>query len=186
MFAEYLKLGTGHILDPNGIDHVLFLIALVIAYNYKEWKGVIVLATAFTIGHSVTLVLAALDVVAVSSKLIEIFIAVSIAITALFNILKPDSDNKARLRYPTAFIFGLIHGLGFSNFFKTILGKDNIVQPLLAFNIGVELAQVIIVLLVLLVSYLLTSVLKMKKRHLVIGTSIIIFLYSIKLVLERI
>lgn len=186
MFGEYLKLGTTHILDPNGIDHVLFLIALVICYTWKEWKGVIILATAFTIGHSVTLALAALGTVSFSSQLIEIFIAASIALTALFNILQPDSDTKTKFRYPAAFIFGLIHGLGFSNFFRTILGKDSIVQPLLAFNIGVEIAQIVVVLFVLLVSYILTDLAKIKKRYLIIGTSIIILLYSIKLVLERI
>lgn len=186
MFGEYLKLGTGHILDPNGIDHVLFLVALVISYSWKEWKGVIVLATAFTIGHSATLALAAMDTIKVSSRLVEIFIAASIGLTALFNIVKSDTDNKAQFRYPAAFIFGLIHGLGFSNFFRTILGKDSILQPLFAFNLGVEIAQVIIVLVVLLISYLLTDLAKIKKRHLVLGTSIIILIYSIKLVLERI
>jgi len=109
MFGEYLKLGTGHILDPNGIDHVLFLVALVITYSWKEWKGVVVLATAFTIGHSVTLALAALEIVTVSSSLVEILIAASIGVTALVNILQPDSGSKARLRYPAALVFGLQH-----------------------------------------------------------------------------
>lgn len=186
MFIEYLKLGTDHILDPNGIDHVLFLVALIISYNFKEWKGVLILATAFTIGHSVTLALASMDAFSVSSRLVEIFIAASIAVTALYNILKPDSGSKTSFRYPAAFIFGLIHGLGFSNFFRTILGKDELLLPLFAFNVGVEIAQIITVLLVLFISYLLTDLVKIKKRHLIIGTSILILVYSIKLILERI
>ncbi len=182
MFGEYLKLGIEHILDVNGLDHVLFLIVLVILYDRKSWKTVLILATAFTLGHSVTLALAGVDIISVNSRLIEIFIAVSIAATALYNIT---SANSKKTRYLAALIFGLIHGLGFSGFFKTILGGESIILPLLAFNIGVEIAQAICVLLVLLASYLLTEIIGLKKRHLVVGTSVIILLYSIKLIVER-
>lgn len=185
MFKEYLKLGIEHILDPNGIDHVLFLLVLVILFSLKNWKQVIVLATAFTIGHSLTLAFSALGWISTSSKLIEILIALSIAFTALLNMFKPDPKGDLKGRYLSAIIFGLIHGFGFAGFFKTILGNDSIVLPLLAFNIGVELAQVTIVILVLLASYLIVDILKLKKRHLVLGTSFLVFLYAIKLVLER-
>ncbi len=183
MFAEYLKLGIEHILDINGLDHVLFLIVLVILYDRKSWKTVLVLATAFTLGHSITLVLAGIDIIQANSRLIEIFIAVSIAATALYNIV---SSNSKKTRYLAALLFGLIHGLGFSGFFKTILGEESITLPLLAFNIGVEIAQAICVLFVLLVGYIITELIGIKKKHYVITVSSVIFLYSIKLILERI
>jgi len=186
MFIEYLKLGLEHILDPQGIDHVLFLVALVIIFTIKDWKVVILMSTAFTIGHSITLALAALKIVSFPSNIIEIFIATSIAVTALANIIKPDHIGSLRLRYLSTILFGLVHGLGFAGFFRTILGKDNITLPLVGFNIGVELAQIIVVILVLLLSYILTTFLKLKKKHLVIGTSLIILIYSLKLVVERI
>lgn len=186
IFAEYLKLGVEHILDVNGLDHVLFLIVLVILYEWRSWKSVLILATAFTLGHSLTLALASMKVVTVNSNLVEIFIAGSIAVTALANIISSEIKGRSITRYLAALLFGLIHGLGFSGFFRTILGSEDIFIPLLAFNLGVEIAQLICVILVLAVSYLLCDLLKIKKRYLTTGTSLIIFLYSIKLILERI
>lgn len=185
MFIEYLKLGIEHILDPKGIDHVLFLIVLVILYSLRDWKNVFILATAFTLGHSLTLALSALDIISVSSKFIEILIAASIAVTALHNLIRPTLDENSKTRYFTATAFGLIHGFGFAGFFRTILGKDAIALPLLSFNIGVEIAQLIVVIIVLALSFLICELLKLKKRYLVIGTSILIFLYALKLILER-
>lgn len=186
MFLEYIKLGIEHILDPNGLDHVLFLIALVILFSLKDWKDVIIMATAFTLGHSITLALSALNVINFPSNLIEILIAVSIALTALHNILKPNFSGALKLRYLTATFFGLIHGCGFAGFFRTILGKDDITIPLLGFNLGVEVAQLIVVVIVLLISYVIVNVIKIKKRHLIISTSCLILLYSLKLIVERI
>ena len=185
MFLEYLKLGIDHILDLNGIDHLLFLVALVIVYNLKQWKQVLILATAFTLGHSITLALSSFNLIKVNTTVVEIFIAVSIGWTAAYNIFPKESGRLEKLRYITALLFGLIHGLGFSNFFKTILGKESIIQPLLAFNIGVELAQVLIVLVTLLISYALIKFLKIKKRSLSVSTSFVILIWSLKLVLER-
>lgn len=185
MFLEYLKLGTEHILDPNGIDHVLFLVVLTILYDRHDWKKVLWLATAFTLGHSITLACAALNIISVDSKLVEIMIAASIAITALANLLSSSTAQRQFPRYAAALVFGLIHGLGFSGFFRTILGDDHVVQPLFAFNIGVEVAQIICVLLVMLLSFILTELLPIKKKHLVTGTSLIVFIYAIKLILER-
>jgi len=186
MFGEYLKLGLEHILDPNGADHVLFLIALVILFSLKDWKAVITMATAFTLGHSITLALSSLDIIRVPSNLIEILIAASIAVTALYNIIRPVVTEGIKLRYLSALFFGLVHGFGFAGFFRTILGKDNLTTPLLGFNIGVEIAQLIVVIFVLILSYILVEFASIKKRYLIIGTSVIIFIYSLKLILERI
>lgn len=193
----YLELGLTHILDPNGLDHVLFLIVLVITYALSEWKSVLILATAFTIGHSVTLALAAMNIITVDSQTVEIFIAASIAITALLNIVQykryasdhntsfTQSATHALSRYFLALLFGLIHGLGFSNFFKAILGKEYIFKPLLAFNVGVEIAQVIIVLVTLLFSFILSRYLLLSKKYLIIGVSSVVLILSISMIFER-
>lgn len=185
MFATYLELGIGHILDPNGIDHVLFLVVLVLAYQLSQWKQVIILATAFTLGHSLTLAMAAFNLVQLDSAFIELLIAISIAVTALYNLAKPVSASLSALRYSAALFFGLIHGLGFSNYFRIILGKDSIVGPLLSFNLGVEIAQVIIVTVVLLIMHLLTQILKLEKKYVVIAISAIVLVLSMKMVVER-
>ena len=185
MFSAYLELGIGHILDPKGLDHVLFLVVLVLAHSLAQWKQVLVLATAFTLGHSVTLALAAYDLVTLDSALVELLIAISIAATALYNLAKPVSSTLTPLRYTAALLFGLIHGLGFSNYFRIILGKDSIILPLLGFNLGVEIAQVIIVTIVLLVMHLLTKNFKLEKKYVIIAISAIVLVFSLKMVVER-
>jgi hypothetical protein len=184
MFESYLKLGVEHILDPNGLDHVLFIVVLTAPFLLKDWKKVILLATAFTLGHSLTLALAALDIIKLDSTLIEILIAVSICLTAVFNFLNT-SVSKMSGRYTLAAFFGLIHGMGFSNFFKSILGKDDIVLPLLAFNIGVEVAQVIIVIVVLALSQIWVKLLRLSHSFWVSILSSAVFIWSLKLIIER-
>ena len=185
MFTSYLKLGFEHILDPNGLDHVLFLLVLAIPYNFKDWKKVLILATAFTLGHSVTLALAALKLVSVNASLIEILIAVTIFLTAVFN-MKQSQEYGGKIKYLIAAGFGLIHGLGFSNFFKSILGTDEVTIPLLAFNIGVECAQVIVVLLVLLGTWILCDILKLKQKTLIYIVSLIVMILSAQMIFERV
>ena len=151
VWKAYLGLGFDHILDPNGYDHILFVTALTAVYTFRDWKKILWLVTAFTLGHSLTLALAALDIVAFNPDLIETLIPVTIILTALFQMYrvlsKTQENTSATVAYVLTTGFGLIHGLGFSNYFKAILGKESsIVQPLLAFNIGVELGQLIIVL----------------------------------------
>lgn len=155
VWKAYLGLGFDHILDPNGYDHILFVTALTAVYTFRDWKKILWLVTAFTLGHSLTLALAALDVVAFNPDLIETLIPVTIILTALFQMYrvlsKTEEYTSATVAYVLTTGFGLIHGLGFSNYFRAILGKESsIVQPLLAFNIGVELGQLIIVLVSLL------------------------------------
>jgi len=185
MFGTYLELGLTHILDPGGLDHLLFLVALVITYAFAEWRAVLILATAFTLGHSITLALSSMDLIKVNSDWIEILIAASIAYTAAYNLLRPDSSGHDRWRYFSALLFGLIHGMGFSNYFKAILGKDDLIFPLFAFNVGVELAQVLIVMAVLLITFLITKAIPAAKRTVVIGTSLLILVWSVKMILER-
>jgi len=185
VFQSFLELGFEHILDPNGLDHVLFIIVLTVPYLLKDWKKVILLATAFTLGHSLTLALASLNIVRIDSSLIEILIAVSIFITALNNLMQKPGTNMTRA-YMMASFFGLIHGLGFSNFFRSIMSKDEILLPLFAFNLGVELAQIVIVLMLLIVNYLLIEKLKLKHRIWIWGLSLLVMAWSCQMIFERI
>ncbi|WP_026950639.1 HupE/UreJ family protein [Algoriphagus mannitolivorans] len=157
-FQLYFKLGLQHILDINGFDHILFVLALCAVYVARDWKKILILVTAFTIGHSLTLALATFNIIQFRSDIIEFLIPVTIAITALVNLFKnrPSTGRGVQLNYVFAGFFGLIHGLGFSNYLKELLGKEaSIWQPLLAFNLGLEVGQIVIVAAFLLLTSLL-------------------------------
>ena len=167
-FELYFQLGKDHILDyKNGYDHILFVVALCAVYLMRDWKKVLILVTAFTIGHSITLALSTLRVISVNQELIEFLIPVTIFITATSNIFRSTelSDRTTYINYGYALFFGLIHGLGFSNYLKSILGKDSgIVSQLFAFNIGLELGQIIIVSIFLILSFILVDLFTVNRR----------------------
>lgn len=167
MFSTYLQLGFDHILDLNGYDHILFIVALCAVYTAGQWKNILILVTAFTIGHSLTLALSALDIVVFRAEVIEFLIPLTILLTALFNVYKKDyKSHQVNINYALALFFGLIHGLGFSNYFKALLGREeSIIAPLLAFNIGVELGQIVIVLITVLLGYFFATMLKTPQRE---------------------
>ena len=167
MFKTYLQLGFDHILDINAYDHILFVVVLCAVYNIKEWKKILILVTAFTIGHSITLALSALKIVVFPANIIEFLIPLTILATAIFNVTQDHiSDKKVKLNYFLALFFGWIHGLGFSNFFKALVGPDDsIIWPLFAFNVGVELGQMIIVLITMVLGYLIVSRMKAPQRE---------------------
>lgn len=145
-FLFWLKLGLTHILDWQGYDHMLFLLVLSAGFTFKDWKPVLVLITAFTIGHCSTLVLSTFNWIKISSSWIEFLIPVTIMITAIFQIL----GIKKQQTYGLVFFFGLIHGLGFSTLLKAMLGQEeSILLPLSGFNLGIELGQMMWVLLLL-------------------------------------
>jgi hypothetical protein len=170
-FQAYLQLGFEHITDSKGYDHILFIMALCTVYTLMDWKKVVILVTAFTIGHSITLALATLGLVQVNPDVIELLIPITILITAILNFSfkekKPaysQKNSSFTARYPLALIFGLIHGLGFSNYLRALLGKEaNIVAPLLGFNIGLELGQLIIVFVILSIAFVLIEILRIAK-----------------------
>lgn len=167
-FGLYFELGREHILDINGYDHILFVVALCAAYQLTEVKKVVILVTAFTIGHSVTLALATLNILDVNRELIEFLIPVTILITAVANIIKGPNqilNEKMPLNYLFASIFGLIHGMGFSNYLKSLLGRDSsIVTQLFAFNVGLEIGQILIVAIFLVLSFIVTNVIGSSRR----------------------
>lgn len=176
MFSTYFQLGLEHILDPQAYDHILFVVALTIIYPIKDWKRVLILITAFTIGHSITLALSIFKIVQLNPNFIEALIPITIMITAVGNIFSYGKGNKNHgFNYLVALVFGFVHGLGFSNYLASILGKEeSIIGPLFAFNIGVEAGQVIIVIITLMLSYILVDLLKLNRKYFVVGLSAII------------
>ncbi len=166
-FQLYFGLGKDHILDyANGYDHILFVVALCAVYVVRDWRRILILVTAFTIGHSITLALATLEIVPVNSELIEFLIPVTIFVTAVSNLFRQE-ENKSNLHlnYILASAFGLIHGMGFSNYLKEILGKsDHIVSPLLAFNLGLEFGQIIIVSLFMAIGFIFVDLAGTNRR----------------------
>jgi hypothetical protein len=190
-FSLYFGLGKEHILDYlNGYDHILFVLALCAVYSVHDWKKILILVTAFTIGHSITLALATLEIISVKGELIEFFIPLTIFITAFGNLFRSEkSINKSnvQLNYIFALFFGLIHGLGFSNFLRSLLGKDHsIVSQLLAFNLGLELGQIIVVALFLALSFILVDLAKVSRRDLKMVLSAAIAGIALVLLKDRI
>ena len=168
-FSLYFSLGRDHILDyANGYDHILFVLALCSVYVIRDWKKILILVTAFTIGHSITLALATLQIISVDTGLIELLIPITILITAVSNLFKKleaTSGKNIQINYGFALFFGLIHGMGFSNYLRAILGKDHsIFTQLLAFSLGLEYGQIIVVVLFLIFSYILVDWAKVARR----------------------
>lgn len=163
LFEMYLRLGFQHIIDFNGYDHIVFVLVLCAGYSLKQVNKVLILITAFTIGHSLTLALSTLNIVNISSDLIEFLIPATIMITAVSNVLPFKASNN-RFIYIVTLFFGLIHGLGFSNYLKELLGRESgIFTPLLAFNLGLELGQLLILAVYFLV--LIITINLFKVRH---------------------
>jgi hypothetical protein len=187
-FTTYLRLGFEHILDINGIDHVLFVIALCAAYDLKSWKRLIILVTAFTLGHSITLALSSFDVISVNQDLVELVIAITIAITALQNVLIAKPDKTAhRLKYAAALVFGLFHGMGFSTYFRSLLGgEEDVFFLLLSFNLGIELGQLVIVAAMLLFFVIAEKAIKIKPREWNLFFSGTAFGAALLMILDRI
>jgi len=185
----YFKLGLSHVLDIAAYDHVLFLIVLAVVFHFNQWKKAIWLITFFTIGHSLTLALAAYDLIKVPLDIVEFLIPVTIFITGVFNILRASNTvaRKEKITFFLALFFGLVHGLGFSNYFRILIGKeDDKILPLLEFALGIEAAQIIIVFSVLLLGMFLQNFFRVVKRDWVLVTSAIVIGVSIPMIINRI
>ncbi|WP_158827143.1 HupE/UreJ family protein [Mucilaginibacter lacusdianchii] len=186
-FPLYFELGWQHICDWQGYDHILFVTALCGVYLLADWRKVLILVTAFTIGHSLTLALSALNVLHINTSLIEFLIPVTIVITSFINITrKKRSPSTVKLTYALALFFGLIHGLGFSNYLKSLLGKSqNIVPQLFAFNIGLEFGQLLIVTVVLLLAFVMLNLMRIQRREWTLFLSSAIFGIALIMCIER-
>lgn len=186
-FWFYIKLGLDHVLDFGAYDHILFLAALAVPFTFKKWKQVIVLATIFTLTHCTSLALSAFDIFTVDAGLIEFFIPVTILLTALYNFTYVVKETKMPSMYPhvlaTAF-FGLVHGFGFSNYFKLLMAEEEEkVMPLIAFATGIEFSQIIIILCVLALAFLVLDVFKVKRKIFIALASILVMCITIPLLI---
>jgi hypothetical protein len=168
-FWIYFNLGLKHVLSIAAYDHVLFLLVLTVSYELKDWKRLLILVSTFTLGHTVALFLSVFKVITVKVAYVEFLIPITILIAAVYNILatvkKFKKDNLTFIAFVTIF-FGIIHGLGFSNYFNNIIaGKpSDKLAPLFEFALGIEAAQIIVVLSTVLLGYLLQNMLKFSKR----------------------
>lgn len=177
-FWLYFRLGLEHVLDWNAYDHILFLIVLVASYSFYSWKRVFWLVTIFTLGHTISLFLSTYEIVYVDSSWVEFLIPVTILVTAIFNMInakKKENKNNISILYLTTAFFGIVHGLGFSSYFKMIAaGTENKLLPLLEFALGIETAQIIVVLIVLIIGFFLQNVLSVKRRDWILVVSAIV------------
>ena len=187
-FWLYFQIGFHHIADIRGIDHILFIVALCIRYQFSDWRKLLVLVTAFTIGHSITLALSVFDIIEYSMRWIEFLIPVTIVITAFSNIFVKKFVFKAKFPfiYFLALFFGLIHGMGFSNYLKSLLGKgESVIGQLLAFNVGLEAGQILIVLIILLITLIFVNLFKVNRREYLLFFSAIAFALALQMAFER-
>ena len=166
-FAFYFTLGWRHIISLEASDHILFIVALAAVYLLKDVKQLLVLITAFTIGHSMTLALSVNDIIRFPSKIVEFLIPLTIVITAAVNLFTNSAMKKhMRYRYVVALLFGLVHGMGFANSIRFMLyKKETIFKPLLGFNLGLEAGQIIVVGIILLAGYIFINKAGMRQRH---------------------
>lgn len=185
--SMYLQLGWEHILDIQGYDHILFVVALAAVYRVRQWRQVLILVTAFTLGHSLTLALSVLDIFRLPAALVETLIPVTILLTCIYNVFRGEADRSPpwqRTNYLLALGFGFIHGMGFSNFLRALLGSEGcLTGPLLAFNLGLEAGQLLIVGAAMLLSLLLVDGLRLPHRYWNLGISVLVGLMAIHLML---
>ncbi|MFI0490166.1 HupE/UreJ family protein [Flavobacterium sp.] len=187
-FLFYFQLGWSHLVSFDALDHQLFILSLIALYTISDIKKIVILVTAFTIGHSITLVLSTIDIFRFQSNWVEFLIPCTIVITALSNITKLKSGtNATTINYYFAMGFGLIHGMGFANTIRMILAKDQIIGwGLLGFNLGLEIGQLFFVSLILLITTLALGYFKVKKSNWVLFISAAVFSLSLQMALKRI
>ena len=194
-FQVFLRLGFEHIADIRGYDHILFIVALCAGYEPSHWRKLLILVTAFTLGHSITLALATLNLITVNDALVEVLIPLTILLTAVANILasSPKGDGLVgrtgarTLKYFLALGFGLVHGMGFSNFLRSLLGgEEGIALPLFAFNVGLEIGQICIVLAVLALTFVMVRFVRMRRHDWILVLSGATAGIALSLIAERI
>ncbi len=187
-FGFYFGLGWEHIMSRDALDHQLFIAALAAIYLWKDWKQVLILVTAFTIGHSLTLALSVFDVIRFDSRWVEFLIPCTIVITALSNFFqKKFTTRSIRINYGLALVFGLVHGMGFANSIRFILADDqNLGWSLFGFNVGLEAGQIIAVIILLMLAHIVVNLVKVNRREWVIFLSAAVFSISLKMALDRV
>jgi uncharacterized membrane protein YwzB len=168
-FWIYFEIGVRHVLDLFAYDHVLFLIALTVPYSFKDWKRLLLLVSLFTVGHTMALLLSVFGVIIIKGNLVEFVIPITILIVAFFNLFtvrKSSKNESISVVILITLFFGIIHGLGFASYFKSLLGgsSQSKLLPLSEFALGIEAAQIIVVFVVLILSYIVQTFFRFSKR----------------------
>lgn len=187
-FSMYFGLGWHHIISPDALDHILFIIALAVIYRLEDWRKVVILVTAFTIGHFLTLILSVTDVIRANSEWVEFLIPLTIVITALYNLFRPKlQSSTTTFPYILVLVFGLVHGLGYANAIRFVLvGEQSLGWSLFAFNLGLEIGQIVVVLTALILGELVLRFTPLQRRYWVIIVSSIVILVAMNMVIDRI
>jgi hypothetical protein len=186
-FSFYFGIGWGHIMDISALDHLLFIAALAAIYMLKDWKQVLVLVTAFTIGHTITLILSTKQWLVVDEKLVEFMIPCTIVVTAISNLFQKKFSHKGiRINYFLALFFGLIHGLAFANTLRMILASNqSFALSMFSFSLGLETGQILVVIYILMISEFFINIFKVERKHWVIFLSAAVFALAVQMVVER-
>ena len=186
-FKYYFTLGWDHIMSLDALDHLYFIAVLSIVYQFRHWKQVLVLITAFTIGHAITLFLSGMDVVRLDNSWVEFAIPCTIVFSTIMNFRKTGSMHQTdKLQYAMALFFGLVHGLGYANAIRFMISKNqDMIWSLLGFNLGLEIGQIFVVLLVLMLSFIVGMTKLFTAREWVLGFSSLVLVLAIKLTIER-
>ncbi|MFN9491710.1 MAG: HupE/UreJ family protein [Sphingobacteriales bacterium] len=187
-FSMYFGLGWDHIISRDALDHILFILALAVIYRFEDWRRVLILVTAFTIGHFLTLILSVTDVIRANSEWVEFLIPLTIVITALFNLFKPNLQSATNaFLYTLTLVFGLVHGLGYANAIRFLLVEEqSLGWSLFAFNLGLEIGQIIVVLAALILGELVLRYTPLQRRYWVVIVSSIVILVAMNMVIDRI
>ncbi|HET9824377.1 MAG TPA: HupE/UreJ family protein [Chitinophagaceae bacterium] len=186
-FGFYFSLGWEHIISWNALDHQLFILSLAAIYLLRDWRQVLVLVTAFTVGHSLTLALTVFNVIHFPSNWIEFLIPCTIIVTAASNLFQRNFYARSiRINYFLALFFGLIHGMGFANKLRYIIAEDqSIGWSLFGFNAGLEVGQIAVVIVILIVSFLIVQLLRVERAKWVVLTSLAAFIVAAQMAVER-
>jgi hypothetical protein len=187
-FGFYFRFGWDHIIDTGALDHILFIAVLSAIYMLKDWKQVLILVTAFTLGHAITMILSSRNLVEVNTAWIEFLIPCTIVATAITNLFQKTFTHKAiRINYFLALFFGLIHGLAYANLIKFMLvDEQDFIVTWLGFSLGLEAGQILVVLVLLLLAEVFVNLLKFNRRIWVLLVSGIVLVFSLKMAIERI
>ena len=187
-FYLWFTTGITHICDFRAYDHILFLMAICAVYHFAEWKEILIALSAFTIGHSITLAASTFQWISIPSALIEFLIPCTIVFTCIRNIytLKSDKSKHSTITYVSILLFGCIHGLGFSSLLRSMLGKEeSVIGPLFSFNIGLEIGQFVLVLVLFLLTYIVQKIIRQTKYEEQFFISSAVFGISFIMLIER-
>lgn len=187
-FIFYFKIGWSHIMSLDATDHLFFIAVLAVIYSFADWRKVLVLVTAFTIGHAITLFMSVLDLIRLNNEMIEFLIPCTILVTAMMNLfIRKQQEASHAIQYAIALGFGLIHGLGYANYIRMMLSTDqHLIWGLFSFNLGLEAGQIIVVFLVLMTVWVSSRIHSKAQTLWVSIVSAFVMLFALKLAIERI